>query len=89
MTDIFAKHQGLREAYEGLTAASPRNPFEVVIERPISASVGIIEGRETLLFGTNNYLGLSQSKKAIEAAVETAETMGVGTTGSRDRKSVV
>ncbi|MFT9364594.1 MULTISPECIES: serine palmitoyltransferase [Gluconobacter] len=83
MIDIFAKHAGLREAYDALTATSPRNPFEVVIERPVSASVGIIEGRETLLFGTNNYLGLSQSKKAIEAAVETAETMGVGTTGSR------
>ncbi|MBS1087987.1 serine palmitoyltransferase [Gluconobacter wancherniae] len=83
MTDIFAKHAGLRAAYEGLTASSPRNPFEVVIERPLSATVGIIEGRETLLFGTNNYLGLSQSHRAAEAAIDTARTMGVGTTGSR------
>lgn len=83
MIDIFAKHEALRAAYEGLTASSPHNPFEVVIERPLSASVGIIDGRETLLFGTNNYLGLSQSEKAIHAAVHTAETMGVGTTGSR------
>jgi len=81
--DIFAKHAALRAAYDGLTAVSPRNPFEVVIERPLSATVGLIEGRETLLFGTNNYLGLSQSGHAAEAAIETARTMGVGTTGSR------
>ncbi|EHH69457.1 serine palmitoyltransferase [Gluconobacter morbifer] len=83
MTDIFAKHAALRAAYDGLTAHFPRNPFEVVIDHPLSATVGIIEGRETLLFGTNNYLGLSQSKHAADAAIETARTMGVGTTGSR------
>jgi len=83
MTDIFAKHATLKTAFDGLTAASPRNPFGVVIERPLSATVGLIENRETLLFGTNNYLGLSQSQHAIDAAVETARTMGVGTTGSR------
>ncbi|MXV44469.1 aminotransferase class I/II-fold pyridoxal phosphate-dependent enzyme [Saccharibacter sp. 17.LH.SD] len=80
---LFDKHQNLRTSYEALIAASPRNPFGVVIERPLSASVGIIEGRKTLLFGTNNYLGLSQSQKARDAAIETVSTMGVGTTGSR------
>nr|WP_294914655.1 pyridoxal phosphate-dependent aminotransferase family protein [uncultured Neokomagataea sp.] len=83
MTDLFAKHAALKAAYDGLSALSPRNPFEVVIERPLSATLGIIEGRETLLFGTNNYMGLSQSDAAAEAAIETVRTMGVGTTGSR------
>ncbi|QDH17718.1 serine palmitoyltransferase [Swingsia samuiensis] len=83
MNNIFAKHEALQKAYKNLITLSPRDPFHVVIERPLSATVGIIEGRETLLFGTNNYLGLSQSQKAAQAAIETAQTMGVGTTGSR------
>ncbi|GBQ04907.1 serine palmitoyltransferase [Saccharibacter floricola] len=80
---LFDKYASLKKSYESLVEASPRNPFGVVIERPLSATVGIIEGRETLLFGTNNYLGLSQSRHARDAAIETATSMGVGTTGSR------
>jgi len=83
VTDIFAKYAGLKAAAAGLTAKSPRNPFGVVIDHPVSATVGLIEGRETLLFGTNNYLGLSQSRAAAEAAIETVRREGVGTTGSR------
>lgn len=80
---LFQKHDSLKKSYEALIAASPRDPFGVVIERPLSAAVGIIEGRETLLFGTNNYLGLSQSEHARDAAIKTVTSMGVGTTGSR------
>lgn len=80
---LFDKYASLKANYDSLMASSPRNPFGVVIERPLSATVGIIEGRETLLFGTNNYLGLSQSTDARDAAIKTAQTMGVGTTGSR------
>ncbi|MBE7618898.1 aminotransferase class I/II-fold pyridoxal phosphate-dependent enzyme [Gluconacetobacter entanii] len=80
---IFSKYEGLSRSLSAVTAEGGRNPFDVVIERPISSTVGLIEGRETLLFGTNNYLGLSQSPAAIEAAVEAARKYGVGTTGSR------
>jgi len=80
---LFSKYAGLAQALGQLTANGGRNPFSVVIERPISSTVGLIEGRETLLFGTNNYLGLSQYAPSIEAAAETARTLGVGTTGSR------
>lgn len=83
MTDIFAKYAGLKSSFEALGQAAPRNPFGVVIERPLSATLGLIEGRETLLFGTNNYLGLSQSQAAAEAAIATVREEGVGTTGSR------
>lgn len=81
--NIFAKFDPLRKSLEQLKAISKRNPFDVVVEKPLSATTGIIEGRETLLFGTNNYLGLSQSKEARDAAAHTAQQLGVGTTGSR------
>lgn len=83
MTDIFAKYAGLASDIENLHRVAPRNPFSVVIDRPLSATVGLIEGRETLLFGTNNYLGLSQSPAAAEAAIAAVRAEGVGTTGSR------
>lgn len=82
-TGLFQKHDTLKKSYDALISSSPRDPFGVVIERPLSATVGLIEGRKTLLFGTNNYLGLSQSKRACDAAVKTVTSMGVGTTGSR------
>ncbi|GBQ81325.1 serine palmitoyltransferase [Gluconacetobacter johannae DSM 13595] len=80
---IFSKYDGLAQSLAAVTADGGRNPFAVVIDRPLSSTVGLIEGRETLLFGTNNYLGLSQSEAAIEAAIAAARTHGVGTTGSR------
>ncbi len=76
MTDIFAKFEGLSRAASQLMTATLRNPFEVVIERPLSATIGLIEGRETLLFGTNNYLGLSQCPEAVAAAVKTLQEEG-------------
>ena len=40
------------------------------------------EGKEFLVFGTNNYLGLTHHPKVIEACQE-ASTYGTGSTGSR------
>jgi 8-amino-7-oxononanoate synthase len=83
MASLFSKYEGLAGSLGAVVAAGGRNPFAVVIEKPLSSTVGVIEGRETLLFGTNNYLGLSQSVRAIKAAQAAAEACGVGTTGSR------
>ncbi|GBQ92425.1 serine palmitoyltransferase [Acetobacter nitrogenifigens DSM 23921 = NBRC 105050] len=80
---IFDKFRTVEQRLALLTAGGGRNPFDVMIERPVSSTVGIIEGRDTLLFGTNNYLGLSQSQRAIDAAIDAVRARGVGTTGSR------
>ncbi|QEO18116.1 serine palmitoyltransferase [Acetobacter vaccinii] len=83
MASLFSKYEGIASALGSVVAAGGRNPFSVIIEKPVSSTVGVIEGRETLLFGTNNYLGLSQSPRAIKAAQDAAAACGVGTTGSR------
>jgi len=59
------------------------NPFNVVIERLISATEAIVNGRHTILAGTNNYLGLTFNPQCIEAAKEAVQDQGTGTTGSR------
>ena len=58
-------------------------PFGVVTERIISPTIGIVHGRETILAGSNNYLGLTFEPSCIEAAKAALDAEGTGTTGSR------
>ena len=75
----FAPRAEARQALVG----TGRDPFRVVIEEAISATHGVIEGRTTLLFGTNNYLGLSHDPECLAASAEALHSYGSGTTGSR------
>ena len=79
---ILAKFAALEAARQQLGEAG-RDPFDVLIEPSESAAEGWIEGRRVLLFGTNNYLGLSQHPASREAAAEAALHHGAGATGSR------
>lgn len=58
-------------------------PFGVVTEQILSPTEGIVEGRRTILAGTNNYLGLTFEPECIEAAQKAIAEQGTGTTGSR------
>ena len=49
----------------------------------ISATKGKIDGREILLAGTNNYLGLTFDDDCMKAAKNAVDKHGTGTTGSR------
>ncbi|HET6220648.1 MAG TPA: aminotransferase class I/II-fold pyridoxal phosphate-dependent enzyme, partial [Dongiaceae bacterium] len=59
------------------------DPFGVSMEKVLSPTEAIVEGRPTILVGTNNYLGLTFDPACIDAAVNAVETLGTGTTGSR------
>jgi len=59
------------------------DPFNVEIEEILSPATARIAGREVLLAGTNNYLGLTFDPRCIEAACKATRTEGTGTTGSR------
>jgi 8-amino-7-oxononanoate synthase len=59
------------------------DPFSVQIDRIVSPVEGIIEGRPTILAGTNNYLGMTFDPSCIAAARDALESAGTGTTGSR------
>jgi len=66
----------------GLVSAGP-DPTGVVFEAINSATEGVVNGRTTILAGTNNYLGLTFDPDCIAAGVDAMETQGTGTTGSR------
>jgi len=53
---------------------------------PISSQAGaevIVNGRAMLMFGSNNYLGLTQDPRVKEAAIRALEQFGTSCTGSR------
>jgi len=79
---LFSKFDDLRAAIDAL-AAGGRNPFDVRFERIVSATEAVLEGRPCLLFGTNNYLGLTFDETCIAASVRSVHDGGTGTTGSR------
>ena len=79
---LFSKFDHMRAAMDAL-AARGRNPFDVRFERIVSATEAVLEGRPCLLFGTNNYLGLTFDETCIAASVRSLHDGGTGTTGSR------
>jgi 8-amino-7-oxononanoate synthase len=82
MTGIFDKFEQVATARKALAHAGV-DPFNVVIEKIISPTEAIIEGRPVLLVGTNNYLGLTLNEQCIKAAQDALAREGTGTTGSR------
>jgi 8-amino-7-oxononanoate synthase len=79
---LFDKFKPLAERRAALCKFDA-NPFNVVIERILSPTEAIIDGRHTILAGTNNYLGLTFDPRCIEAAQTALREEGTGTTGSR------
>ncbi len=79
---LFSKFEGLARLRDSLFS-SGMNPVGVPIEKVLSPTRGIIAGREVVLAGTNNYLGLTFDSACIEASRRATLEFGTGTTGSR------
>jgi 8-amino-7-oxononanoate synthase len=58
-------------------------PGLTVIDRVIGPCEVVVRGRPTLMFGSNNYLGLTLHPQVVEAARRAVVEYGTGTTGSR------
>lgn len=82
MRDLFDKHQPIVERFERMMAMGT-NAVGVTNERVLSPTRAIINGRETILAGTNNYMGITFDKDCIAAGKKALDEFGTGTTGSR------
>jgi 8-amino-7-oxononanoate synthase len=79
---LFDKFQPLAQTRR-VMAESGIHAINVVMDEVRSATEAVVNGRELILAGTNNYLGLTFDPECIEAACSAARTEGTGTTGSR------
>jgi glycine C-acetyltransferase/8-amino-7-oxononanoate synthase len=83
MTDLFSKFDPLIEQRRALLAGGVEDPFNLVMERVISPTVAVCNGRETILLGTYNYMGMTFDPDVIAAGKQALDDFGAGTTGSR------
>ena len=67
-----------REIPEGVL-----DPSAVRMDEVHSQTEATIDGRRTILAGTNNYMGMTFNKEALAAAKQALDDFGTGTTGSR------
>ena len=79
---LLTKFAPLKARHDELTA-SGMDPLGLKFDRILSATEGVLDGRRTILLGTNNYLGLTFDPSCIDASIEAIRAEGTGTTGSR------
>ncbi|MEX6725963.1 serine palmitoyltransferase [Parapedomonas caeni] len=81
--DLLAKFDGLIAERAALNATGLPDPFKVVMDKVISPTEAIINGKPTILVGTYNYMGLTFHPDVIAAGQQALAQFGSGTTGSR------
>jgi 7-keto-8-aminopelargonate synthetase-like enzyme len=83
MSDVFEKAR-THDRVEQLEAAKQGDllPYFRILESQAGPVVEM-EGRETIMLGSNNYLGLTTDERIKQAARDALEQFGTGVTGSR------
>ncbi|PHZ83828.1 serine palmitoyltransferase [Paremcibacter congregatus] len=80
--DLFDKFDSILNDFNSLPDGGA-NPFTVSMEKVLSPTTAIINGQETILAGTNNYMGMTFNEECMTAAKNAVTELGTGTTGSR------
>ena len=81
--DLFSKFDPLINEREALLATGVRDPYAIVMDQVLSPTRAIIKGKETILLGTYNYMGMTFDPDVVEAGKKALDEFGAGTTGSR------
>ncbi len=79
---ILSRAEGFSASFDRL-AGHRTNPLSLVIDDIRSPVEAVIDGKPTVLFGTNSYLGMNFRSECIHAAQQAAARHGVGSTASR------
>ncbi len=82
MIDLFDKLRPIAARFERMMEMGV-NAVGVTNDQMLSPTRAIINGKETILAGTNNYMGITFDPDCIAAGQEAMTKFGTGTTGSR------
>jgi 8-amino-7-oxononanoate synthase len=81
--DLFSRFDALIAQRQALLDTGVKDPFSLVMEKVLSPTRAIVSGRETILLGTYNYMGMTFDPDVIAAGKKALDEFGSGTTGSR------
>lgn len=81
--DLFSKFDGMIQLRETILATGVEDPYNLVMEKVLSPTRAICNGRDTILLGTYNYMGMTFDPDVLDAGKDALEKFGSGTTGSR------
>jgi 8-amino-7-oxononanoate synthase len=81
--DLMSKFDAIIAERQALIDTGVTDPFAIVMEEVRSPTLAVIKGRETILLGTYNYMGMTFDPDVIAAGKVALERFGSGTNGSR------
>jgi 8-amino-7-oxononanoate synthase len=81
--DLFSRFDEVIATRERLLAGGVEDPFSLVMEQVLSPTRAVCNGRDTILLGTYNYMGMTFDPDVIAAGKQALDDFGSGTTGSR------
>lgn len=82
-SDLLSKFDPLIAERLALVDTGVRDPFGIVMDEVKSPTVAVIKGKETILLGTYNYMGMTFDPDVIQAGKDALDKFGSGTNGSR------
>ncbi len=83
---MSSKEGIFKKCYDFKEAEAARSQGVYPFFKPIGKNAGtkvLIEGRELIMAGSNNYLGLAGDKRMIEASIQAVKDYGTSCSGSR------
>ncbi len=81
--DLMSKFDNLIAERQALIDTGVTDPFAIVMDKVKSPTEAVIAGRDTILLGTYNYMGMTFDPDVIAAGHAALDQFGSGTNGSR------
>lgn len=81
--DLMSKFDAIIAERRALLDAGFTDPYNVVMEQVKSPTQAVIKGKDTILLGTYNYMGMTFDPDVIAAGKAALDQFGSGTNGSR------
>ncbi|TPG38580.1 aminotransferase class I/II-fold pyridoxal phosphate-dependent enzyme [Sphingomonas koreensis] len=81
--DLMSKFDALIAERQALIDTGVTDPFAIVMDEVKSPTEAVIKGKDTILLGTYNYMGMTFDPDVIQAGKDALDQFGSGTNGSR------